>query len=184
MDVRYGGFTGGERESRFAHLGANETVSTDYALLNPLLLGEMQPGEHFVDVGCGTGRVLNWVLADGRAKKIYGLELDDEVAAATAKRLKKQSHVLIVPGDAVENLPIDSTLLYMWNPFQREVMVRFRDACISRFTAQGSLNQVRVIYHNCLHADVWQSHPACRVEEIALPADARHRAIKVSFVTA
>jgi SAM-dependent methyltransferase len=183
MDLRYGGFTGGERETRFAHLGANETVSTDYALLNPLLAGEMRPGEHFVDVGCGTGRVLNWVLADGRAKKIYGLELDGEVAAATAKRLKKRSHVAIVAGDAVENLPDDATLLYLWNPFQRDVMVRFRDACINRFTAAGSLDRVRVVYHNCLHADVWQSHPSCRVEEIALPADARHRAIRVRFLT-
>jgi SAM-dependent methyltransferase len=182
VDIRYGGFTGGAKETRFAHLGANETVSTDYALLNPLLHDEMKRGEHFVDVGCGTGRVLNWALADGRAERICGLELDSSVAEATARRLKKQSQVTIVAGDAVENLPADSTLLYMWNPFQHDVMVRFRDTCLTRFTTQGTLDKVRIIYHNCLHADVWEEHPQCRVEPITLPAGTNHRAIRIKFL--
>lgn len=181
LDIRYGGFTGGVTPSRYGHLGANETVSTDLALLAPLLGNELRHADVFVDVGCGTGRVLNWVLADGRAKKIYGIELDAEIANATLNRLKTHQNVHIQHGDAVKNIPGDGTLFYLWNPFQENVMTKFRDALITKCTKEGTLSSVRIIYHNAIHESVWKAHSACRIEVISLPATVEHRAIRISF---
>jgi SAM-dependent methyltransferase len=179
QDLRYGGFTGGIKPSPYEHLGANDTVSTNYALLKPLLDANLRQGDHFVDVGCGTGRVLNWVLADSRASRVYGLELDEEVATAVSKRLQNQPKVEIRQGSAVETLPADGTLFYMWNPFRGDVMRAFRDALLAKTGSGDHREPVRVVYHNCLHRDVWDEHEACEVEDIALPKFAEHRAIRV-----
>jgi SAM-dependent methyltransferase len=181
LDIRYGGFTGGVTPSRYRHLGANETVSTDIALLDPLLGHELRHGDVFVDIGCGAGRVLNWVLADGRAKKIYGIELDADIANATLNRLKIYPNVHVQHGDAIKNIPNDGTLFYLWNPFQENVMIKFRDALITKYTKEGTLSSVRIVYHNSVHEDIWKAHSACNIEKILLPATEQHRAIRISF---
>ncbi len=181
MDLRYGGYTGGVRESRFSHLGANETASTRYAALPHLLGPYLRSGDVLVDVGCGRGRVLNWVLHDGRAAVIYGLEIDPEIANELRHRLRRHSKVRVLTGDALILLPDDATIFYVWHSFEKDIMVKFRDAVIQKYGALGTLHALRIVYHNAQYAEVWQDDTRCRVKEIPLPADERHRGIVIEF---
>src|SRR5438309_3201576 len=88
-DARYGGFLGGTKPTRFGHLGAKDTANTDYRSLEYSLGPQLRQGEVVADVGCGKGRVINWLLSIGLANKIYGIELDPEVGEATRRRLSK-----------------------------------------------------------------------------------------------
>ncbi|MEP7058826.1 MAG: class I SAM-dependent methyltransferase [Caldimonas sp.] len=180
-DLRHGGYTGGVHPTRYAHLGATHTVSTKHALI-PLLLGPfLRPGDVFVDVGCGRGRVLNWVADDGRAAAIFGLELDKRFAAEVALRFKANDKVTIVAGDALSSLPDSATLFYLWNPFNEKVMERFKERLIEKYRRLGSLVSLRVIYHHCLFASVWRNDPRCRVSRISLPESELDEAILVTF---
>jgi hypothetical protein len=165
LDLRFGKFLGGIRATRFAHLGAHETANSDYAWMDEVFRGRIRPDDVLVDVGCGRGRVINWWLASGAGRRIFGLELDPEVADDVRRRLGKQTKVTILTGDAVENLPADGTLFYLYNPFGPLVLARFRDRLLALCEGKDEARRkdLRIVYVNPEHLPVFD-HPAFVVE--------------------
>jgi hypothetical protein len=163
-DVRFGGWAGGIVASPFAAQGASRVQSTDYAALarlharNDIRIGQ---ADVLVDVGCGRGRVINWWLSRGLRNGMVGLELVPAVAGATAARLRPYLNVEIRCGDAVELLPPEGTFFYLYNPFDAQVMRRFADALLARAERPAD---VRVLYFNCRHVDVFRADPRWRVQ--------------------
>ncbi len=140
-------------------------VNSDYAALDAVFPGRISPDDVLVDVGCGRGRVINWWLANGcRNSRIYGLEYDPEVAAITSRRLARYPNVTIVEGDALEHLPADATLMYLYNPFVRPVVERF--AALVADTYSG--RPMRLIYSNCKHIDVFRADPRWIVQLVPM----------------
>ena len=171
FDLRFGGFIGGSKKTPFAHLGAKDTINSDYGAL-PWVLGPvLEHGDVFVDVGCGRGRVLNWVLAQHKAAKLYGIEIDPEVAREVRTRLARYPNVEILVGDALQNIPGDATLFYLYNPFARHVMEQYRDALIESYGRSGGLERVRLVYYNCVDVDVYERDPRCVVRRLDLPPE-------------
>ena len=165
-DARWGGFYGGVRPSRFADSGAAATQSTNYEQLRELfgpdnsLIG---PADVLVDVGCGKGRVLNFWLSLGLKNRIVGIELDPNIAEETRRRLAPYANVVVLCGDAIDRLPLDGTLFYLYNPFNRAVMSRFK----SKLAGINARNvNVKVVYYNCRHLDVFQDDPDWATEGI------------------
>jgi SAM-dependent methyltransferase len=181
FDIRVGVYTGGIQGSRYAASGANDTVSTDLRIIPALLDQALSEGDVFVDVGCGRGRVLHWVLRDERASAVYGIELDKRVAAIAARSLDNYLNATVVAGNVLTALPDDATLMYLWNPFNADMMEKFKEAVVTKYTSLGRLNQLRIVYHNALHSKVFEDDGACRVTPILLPAWEHHRAILVTF---
>lgn len=127
-DVRFGRPLVGSRTSRHRHLGSKDVVNSDYGALDAIFAGRIRPDDVLVDVGCGKGRVLNWWLAHSHPdQRIVGLELDHDVARRTARRMRRHPNVTVVAGDAIEHLPADGTLFFLYNPFDAAVMARFVD---------------------------------------------------------
>jgi hypothetical protein len=91
--------------------------------------------------------------------QIFGLELDPEIAASTAKRLKRFDNVNIIPIDAVENLPPDATVVYLYHPFGEKVVKRLRE--LLQITKP---ERVRVFYYNCVCAEVFEHDRRFNVE--------------------
>ena len=161
-DLRHGRPLVGHARSRYEHLGARHPENSDYLALDLVLGGRMRDGDVFVDVGCGKGRVLNWWLSsEHKTNAMWGLELDPDLATATAKRLAKHPNVTVIAGDAVELLPNEATFLYMYNPFTAPVMERFAHAVSERCQA----GRTRLVYNNCKHVQVFDDHPAFVVTE-------------------
>ena len=174
-----GGYMGGLVKTPYDHLGAYDTVSTAHALIPLLLQPVMRPDDVLVDVGCGKGRVLHWAAHSGQFKAMFGIELDKRIAAVVANRFANNMDVTIIAGDALTSLPDSATLLYLWNPFDHNVMCRFRDAVMSKYSRLGTLGQLRIVYHNALHEQVWRD-AACTIAPISLP-DGPHRAVAITF---
>ena len=163
-DLRYGGVLSGGVKTRHRGLGAHNVVNSPYSVLPHIFAGRIGPSDVLVDVGCGKGRVINWWLSQGVHNRIVGIEIDPEVAAVTAKRLRRHSNVTIVAGDATTAIPSDATLLYMYSPFDRPAVERFKAMLVERFAQRG----ITLLYWNAQYVDVFRGDPDWDVEIIAL----------------
>lgn len=167
LDWRWGGRRLGQKKvTRFANKGAYNTEDTSYDVLK-YLFKRVPPrsADVIVDVGCGQGRVINYLLSKGLKNRIIGLELDPEVAADTAARLARHANVRIIGGDAIENLPADGTLFYLYNPFAEFVVRRLN----AKLAGLPTADRLRVIYYNCLHAEPFRGDPAWWMEIHQVP---------------
>ena len=52
---------------------------------------DVGPNDTIVDVGCGKGRSLNWLIDRFPGNPIVGIELDPELCTQTARRLQRRS---------------------------------------------------------------------------------------------
>lgn len=144
LDLTYSGrLLGGNQTSAFSDLGANDVYHTDYSAM-PLIFrnAAISPDDVLVDVGCGKGRVINYWLSTNPGNRIYGLELDPALAAATARQFASRANVRIIAGDAVENLPPEGTVFYFYNPFSEEKVRRFEQKL------KTTAGAATVIYYN------------------------------------
>jgi len=137
------------------YLRNRRQANTDYAALESMTFGPIRNEDVLVDIGCGAGRVVNHWLALGCSNRIIGLELDPVLAERTRTRLRRHPNVRIITGDALELLPEDGTIYYLFNPFGAPQVVGLE----ARLREIGSrrLGGVRVIYHNPKHLDVFRN---------------------------
>lgn len=146
-DLRYGGFAGGAVASRYWPEGMLGFSSVDYVQLPKIFNAanglQIRPDDVLVDVGCGKGRVINWWLSLGLGNRIYGLELDEQLAERASRRLASWPNVSILTGDALDHLPADATILFMFNPFWGNVVERFKDRVIEVY---GERSPIRIVY--------------------------------------
>jgi SAM-dependent methyltransferase len=172
VDLRYGGFLGGNRASRYRDRGALDAVNSDYGALAAMFDGLIRPGDVLVDVGCGRGRVLNYWLGHYPGQRVIGLELDEQLAAETRARLRRFPNLEIIAGDALENLPRDAGLLFLYNPFEEPVVRRFAARCLEVYAGRKEL---RIVYYNPLFLNVFKEDPRWIVDErtLTLPWNAR-----------
>ncbi len=155
MDYRYGGLLGG------AYLSPHVTSNSDYVGLFYIFENRIKASDVLVDIGCGTGRVINFWLSHAPHNRIIGLELDEELANQTRRRLHNYRNVTIIVGDAVQNIPPDGTLFYLYNPFGPQIMEAFKKRLISLFSER---HEITVLYYNCKYVDVFQKDLAWIVE--------------------
>jgi SAM-dependent methyltransferase len=147
-DLRHGRPLGGTVRSRYEHLGAFHATNSPYEDLDRVFAGvEVAPDDMIVDVGCGKGRSLNWLIDRFPGNPIVGIELDPELCAQTARRLRRRSNVTVVWGDATELIPPEGRVFYLFNPFDETVMVRFATALLARGTP------ATVVYYNAKFLD-------------------------------
>lgn len=177
LDLRFGGFLGGSVKTAHAQLGAYDVSNSDYKALSYLFENRILPADVLVDVGCGKGRVLNWWLSRGLTNLLIGLELDERLARRVGTRLRKFPNVRIIGGDAIEHIPVNGTVFYLFNPFDAGVMVRLRDRLEG---LEPRDRRLILVYYNCVHIEVFEHRPRWIVEHIALPDLRLHPAAIVS----
>jgi methyltransferase family protein len=163
-DLRYGALLSGGMKTQHGGLGAYNVVNSPYSVLPHIFAGRIGPSDVLVDVGCGKGRVINWWLSQGVRNPIVGIEINPEVAAITAKRLRRHTNVRIVADDATTAIPSDATLLYLYNPFDRPAMERLKAMLVERFAQRG----ITLLYWNAEYVDVFRGDPDWDVEMVAL----------------
>lgn len=168
-DLRYGGLLGGTVRTRYAHLGAHDIGNADYDDLT-ILFAELDvtPEDVLVDVGCGKGRSTNWFLSRFPRNTIYAIELDPDIFAATAKRLRKHANAKMLCGDATELLPAEGTIFYLFNPFDEAVMTRFIEALLELKPDGGK--PTTIIYYNYKFLDLYRGNPRFAVRLVEHPS--------------
>lgn len=165
IDRRYGGNCGGRVLGRLHTEGMFGTTSADYVYLRRLFDPRngvtVHPRDVLVDVGCGKGRVINAWLDMGFENRMFGIELDPDVAAMARHRLAGRRNVEIRTGNALECLPDEATLLFLFNPFSGRVLTEFRDRLEAQFPPGRPLT---IVYYMALFVEVFMDRPGWVVE--------------------
>lgn len=155
--------------------------NSDYRDLETIDAGRIGPGDVLVDVGCGAGRVINhWLRLDVPCP-IFGLEIDVSVAAATRRRLRRRSNVTIITGDAVENLPPNGTVFFLFNPFDEATMRRFANAVA--LLAEEADRTVTILYLNCKYVAVFRDNPAFAVDVCQIGTAGPRGGVRLATIT-
>jgi SAM-dependent methyltransferase len=166
-DWRYGGFAGGGSGSSHEDEGMLGFTAVDYQQLDKVFNArnglELRHDDILVDIGCGKGRVINWWLGHGPGNRIYGIELEDGLAAQARRRLARWPNVTIITGDALRELPPDATLIWMFNPFWADVVERFKERLVDVY---GLDSPVRVVYFMPLFEQTFAGDPRFVVREV------------------
>jgi SAM-dependent methyltransferase len=171
-DLRHGRPLGGTVRSRYEHLGAFHATNSPYEDLDRVFADVVvSPSDVIVDVGCGKGRSLNWLLDRFPRNRIYGIELDSELCKGTARRLSRRPNVTVVCGDATALIPPEARVFYLFNPFDGTVMSRFASALLER----GS--PATVVYYNAKFLDVFEGDDRFVVRAVDDPGLAHRSAI-------
>ena len=124
-----------------------------------------------VDVGCGKGRSLNWLLDRFPANGIDGIELDPEICAATARRLRRRRERHGRLRRRTELLPPEGTIFYLFNPFDGAVMSRFAAALLERG------RPATIVYYSAKFLEPFRADARFSVRELDDPALAHRSAI-------
>lgn len=110
------------RESK----GATGSQSTRYCILEEIFQNvEFSPSDRFIDVGCGKGRVLAYLIREKFPGKLSGIELNHEVAEHAKKWAEKYDNVSIIEGDAFEQKFDDYNVFFFGRPFEPEFFLQF-----------------------------------------------------------
>ena len=160
LDLKHGYFCGGSTPTRFKETGALQIQHTNFVSLDEIFLRNdlgVTPDDVLVDVGCGKGRVIAYWRQQKLGRKYIGIELDPEPAMISKERFKDAPEVQIINGDAIENLPAEGTMFYLYNPFVESVVRRF---CEKLEAIADRRKPVRVVYNNCRHAELFTENPA------------------------
>lgn len=151
LDLRFGGrFLFGSVESEFRHLAYWETGNTDYDVLRELFGRiSLRAEDVIVDVGCGKGRVMNFLLSQGVQQKIIGVEINPKVAEFTRNRLRRYGQISILTGDIRDSFPETGTVFYLYNPFGEDTV----DYVASRLEKIRNKDRPLILYHNATHLE-------------------------------
>lgn len=173
LDFKYGRrFLAGVTQTPFADIGALETGNSDYAEL-PVLFGDLiKESDVIVEVGCGKGRVFNWLLSCGYRNRMVGVELTPEIANLCRNRLRSFKNLEIITGDVAANIPDDGTLFYLYNPFRERMMAAFTDSLKNSYLRNK--RDIAIIYSNCWLLSMFEQDASWSVTPIN--ANLRHPA--------
>ena len=106
--------------------GATGSQSTPYLVLDTVFQDAVFTAEDsLIDVGCGKGRVLAYLLKRKCPCKLSGIELNPEVAAIGQGWAEKYPNVNIMCGDAFQLDYNPYSIIYMGRPFEPELFLQF-----------------------------------------------------------
>jgi hypothetical protein len=167
IDLKYGAPLMGMKRTEVE--GQASIVNGDYSLY-PLAFKALtvKPDDVIVDIGSGRGRFLNWTLHHGFRNRVIGVEYDGETAAEAERRLAKYPNVAVVHADATKQVPEEGTIFFVFNPFEEELMTKFKDKMKSTFRDKHDFT---ILYLRPLELDVFKKDPDWQVREGEIPKD-------------
>lgn len=168
IDLKYGAPLKGWKPTEVP--GQASVLNGDYSLYTKAFAAlAIKPNDVIVDVGSGRGRFINWTLHQGLKNRVIGLEYDKTTAERSAKRLARYANVSVLNVDATEVIPDEGTVFFVFNPFERELMIKFKDR-IKR--AHAARPDFTILYLRPLQLDVFKQDPDWIVQEGEIPVEA------------
>ena len=130
--------------------------STPYRLLDLIVdYFQLDVSDVFVDVGCGWGRVISFLMLKFKMTKtqwsckFVGIEINTKAANIAKKRFRDFKQVEIINSDILLNIPRDATVFYLFNPFGEKDLVYFINSINKKIN-----HPVRLLYLNDVYGSV------------------------------
>lgn len=107
-------------------LGATGSEATCYWALDKIFNGEsFSENDSFIDVGCGKGRVLAYMINKDYPCSLTGIELNKDVAEYAQSWSQRYKKLRIIHGNAFEHDYNGYTVLFLGRPFETEAFQKF-----------------------------------------------------------
>ena len=115
--------------------GATGSQSAPYPGLDRILKDlVLTRDDSFIDIGCGKGRVISYMVSRGFPCKITGIEINPDVAEVAHKWTSRYPNVEIIEGDAFGLDYNDYTVLFMYRPMEEFTFKMFVELLESTLT--------------------------------------------------
>jgi len=106
--------------------GATGSQAASYRGLAKVLEDlEYSPGDSFIDIGCGKGRVLAYLAGTGYPGRITGVELNPQVAYAARSWSARYPGIEVIEGDAFKLDYNEYNVLFMYRPMETDAFISF-----------------------------------------------------------
>ena len=116
-------------------LGGTGSQSTHYIALKRIFSRvRFAPSDAVLDVGCGKGRVLAFLIREKCPCRLYGIEHNAEVGKIAEGWAKRYAQVHIIVGDALRLDYDPYTVLALGRPFLTKTMLAFLERCEDTLT--------------------------------------------------
>ena len=171
-DIKYGYRYLGRRIKNGDDLkGWHGSQNSDYDALHKMFLEvSINKDDVIVDVGCGKGRVFNYLLSKGIKNKLIGIEVDVAIANFTIRRLQKYDHVKILIQDVEKDnsLPPEGTIFYLFNPFTDRIVEKFCNQLEKRIKDGHYKNKDRpvILYYNCSRSYIFEKSSLWKIKKL------------------
>ena len=129
--------------TKYSDLGATNSQPSHWAVLKELFSDSRFSSEDkLVDIGCGQGRVIAFLIKNNFPGKIFGIELDSEIAELCRSWTENHKNVSIINQNAFEHNFNQYTVLFMGRPFEINQFKEFVDKL------EQELDHPITLYHN------------------------------------
>ena len=177
LDAKYGSWYLGARLKNFglgdSSRGWHGAQSSDYDAISKMF-SEISVHENdvIVDIGCGRGRLFNYLLNQGLKNKLIGVEVDPHIAQFTKSRLKKykQVEILIADIEDEDTIPSVGTIFYLFNPFTDRIVQKFSDYVADRMKQKNyRANRPIIVYYNCKERlYIFENNPLWKIKKLGI----------------
>lgn len=107
-------------------IGGTSSQQTHYVFLKRVFAHvRLTPDDRLMDVGCGKGRVLAFLIKQKCPCRLYGIEHNPEVGKIAAEWTKRYDRVSVRIGDAFQTDYNDYTVLTLARPFLQVTHAQF-----------------------------------------------------------
>lgn len=151
--------------------GWHGSQNSDYHALEAIFSAvEIKKSDVIVDVGCGKGRLFNFLLAKKLSNRMIGVEVDQTTFEFTKNRLRHFLQVEIIRADVeCDPVPLEGTIFYLFNPFNQVIVQKFADCLIERIKDNVYQDKDRplIIYYNISNRlSVFTENPLWKVQHL------------------
>ena len=107
-------------------IGMTESQPTKYLILKKVFSHiRLTESDTIIDVGCGKGRCIAYLISQRCPAQIYGIELSEEPGKIVIQWTKKYQNVHVTIGDAFSLNYNDYSVLYLSQPFFPKTFFKF-----------------------------------------------------------
>lgn len=173
-DFRYGGkFLMGKCFKGNDAKGWHGSQNSDYCALEKIFsVINIKEDDVIVDVGCGKGRLFNWLLTKKIKNKLIGIDVDPSTAEFTKQRLGKYPQIEIFITDVEKGeIPIAGTIFYLFNPFDDKIVKKFSDLLAERVKIGSYKDGDRplIVYYNCnRRLSIFSENPIWKIRNLGI----------------
>ena len=121
-------------------VGGTGSQSTHYIALKRIFSHiQLSPSDTFLDVGCGKGRVLAFLIREKCPCQLYGIEINEEVGKIAAGWAKRYDQIHIAIGDALQLDYNPYTVFTLARPFLPKTFLSFLERFENTLTHPATL---------------------------------------------
>lgn len=130
----------------------------------------------FVDVGCGFGRIISYLIIKHRKCRYIGIDINKAATDLARKRFENCPDVTIIRDNVLNCIPKDASIFYLFNPFGANILDKFLQK-----VEDQTVRNIKLIYLNPVHKNIFEHHKQWQLTESIILTPKFHLPIEMNI---